>query len=123
MKTIFSFRILFAVVSLAAGCAAGIAFMLPARHVSAASSPRQQWEYMRYQASYSITRDGALNYQDQACSVDDEKVKCEGPAAFLPRFGAQGWELIQIMPESTITGAFNAGVTTANTYVFKRPKL
>lgn len=40
----------------------------------------------------------------------------------LPRLGAEGWELITILPRSSEGGAPSAGVTSDELWVFKRPK-
>jgi hypothetical protein len=37
--------------------------------------------------------------------------------------GAQGWELISIVPSSTVVSAMTSGATTELLWVFKRPEL
>ncbi len=40
----------------------------------------------------------------------------------LPELGADGWELIAVVPRSSEGAPANAGVTTDELWIFKRPK-
>jgi hypothetical protein len=40
----------------------------------------------------------------------------------LPDLGAEGWELVAVVPRSSEGAPANAGVTTDELWIFKRPK-
>ena len=39
----------------------------------------------------------------------------------LPQLGEEGWELVNVVPESSAWGENNAGATTEEKWIFKRP--
>lgn len=39
----------------------------------------------------------------------------------LPNLGQEGWELVNVVPESASWGENNAGSTTEEKWIFKRP--
>lgn len=39
----------------------------------------------------------------------------------LPKLGYEGWELVNVIPESSSWGENNAGATTEEKWIFKRP--
>jgi len=87
-------------------------------------SERQRWEYMFLQRSRGIKGSigaalGALagatrDYAD-ATGWDDLESKASN-------LGENGWELVSIVPRSSIAGGAGAGFTTDELWVFKRPK-
>ncbi len=42
--------------------------------------------------------------------------------ASLPALGEEGWELVAVVPRSSIVGTGAAGFTSDELWVFKRPK-
>lgn len=40
----------------------------------------------------------------------------------LPQLGEEGWELVNVVPESSAWGQNNSGATTEEKWVFKRVK-
>lgn len=41
----------------------------------------------------------------------------------LPQLGEEGWELVNVVSESSSWGNSTAGATTEEKWIFKRPKL
>lgn len=68
----------------------------------------QAWEYRTYYRERRL-HDGAA--EDWGESVEDA----------LPALGAEGWELVAIVPRSSEGKLVHAGVTTDELWVFKRP--
>jgi hypothetical protein len=68
----------------------------------------QPWEYRTIHRSRDLN-DGATGDWD-----DDVESK-------LPELGAEGWELVAIVPRSSAGRPVHAGVTSDELWVFKRP--
>jgi hypothetical protein len=68
----------------------------------------QPWEYK------TIHRSRALN--DGHPGTWDDDVESQ-----LPELGAEGWELVAIVPRSSAGRPVHAGVTSDELWVFKRP--
>jgi hypothetical protein len=68
----------------------------------------QKWEYkiISCQRSYGLFSHGEWD-------VEVENM--------LPQLGEAGWELVNVIPESTAWGDNNAGTTTEEKWIFKRP--
>lgn len=43
--------------------------------------------------------------------------------SMLPELGEEGWELVNVVPESSAWGENNTGTTTEEKWIFKRPLL
>jgi hypothetical protein len=89
MKTDTYTKSLLTLVSLVFLSLAGMTFFSGPASVRAASSSPQQWEYLRYQASYAIGRNGSLDYGDTECYIDSAATKCEPSVGLLARLGSQ----------------------------------
>lgn len=72
--------------------------------------PHQKWEY-RYEHRQRKTGLGGVKAWDK-----------DLPAQ-LASFGEQGWELVTVIPGSSDWGPSQAGITTEELWVFKRPKI
>ncbi|MCO5177218.1 MAG: hypothetical protein M9890_09645 [Thermomicrobiales bacterium] len=70
----------------------------------------QAWEYRVFHRQREVT-------MGEVTSGWDENI-----VAMLPELGAAGWELITVLPRSSSGGAVNAGMTTDELWIFKRPK-
>lgn len=70
----------------------------------------QRWEYRVFHRQRVVTL-------GEITSGWDENI-----VGMLPDLGDQGWELITVLPRSSSGGATDAGVTTDELWVFKRPK-
>lgn len=70
----------------------------------------QGWEYRVFHRQREVT-------MGEVTSGWDENV-----VAMLPELGAAGWELVTVLPRSSSGGAVNAGMTTDELWIFKRPK-
>lgn len=42
--------------------------------------------------------------------------------SMLPKLGEEGWELVNVIPESSAWGENNSGSTTEEKWIFKRSK-
>lgn len=42
--------------------------------------------------------------------------------SMLPKLGEEGWELVNVIPESSAWGENNSGSTTEEKWIFKRQK-
>jgi hypothetical protein len=87
----------------------------------------QKWEYL------TITRSRSFEYikKTDICQATDWD---EDIPAKLPKLGEEGWELVSVSPRSGILGGIHtsggapsldydfAGFTSAEQWVFKRPK-
>lgn len=69
----------------------------------------QRWEY-----KVVICRREVGFFSDFKWDVDIETM--------LPELGEEGWELVNVVPESTEWGENNTGLTTEEKWVFKRAK-
>lgn len=69
----------------------------------------QPWEYKVLHRSRSV-QSGAAGQWDS------------GVVGQLPELGEQGWELVTVVPRSSVGGCSSAGVTSDELWVFKRPK-
>lgn len=69
----------------------------------------QRWEYkiITCQRNYGLFSSGEwdLNMEDM-----------------LPDLGEEGWELVNVVPESSAWGENNSGVTTEEKWIFKRQR-
>ncbi|MCC6936111.1 MAG: DUF4177 domain-containing protein [Thermomicrobiales bacterium] len=70
----------------------------------------QRWEYRVFHRQRTVTL-------GEVSSGWDENV-----VAMLPELGAAGWELVTVLPRSSTGGAVNAGMTTDELWIFKRPQ-
>jgi hypothetical protein len=77
----------------------------------------QKWEYKTAIFRYTWTGDGNVAGAD--CVVDNASAPCAG---LIAQLGGDGWELVSVVPESRKTGPTWAGVTTQQSWVFKRPR-
>ena len=70
----------------------------------------QRWEYKVFHRQRTVA-------MGEVTSGWDENV-----VGMLPELGDEGWELVTVLPRSSSGGAPNAGVTTDELWIFKRPK-
>lgn len=68
----------------------------------------QKWEYK------------VINTQRNAGFFSSYKWDVE-VEEMLPKLGEEGWELVNIIPESSAWGENNTGATTDEKWIFKRP--
>lgn len=68
----------------------------------------QKWEY-----KVIICERSAGLFSSYEWNVDIEEM--------LPEMGAEGWELVNVVPESSAWGENNTGATTEEKWIFKRP--
>lgn len=69
----------------------------------------QPWEYKVVHRSRTV-QSGAAGQWDS------------GVVGQLPELGDEGWELVTVVPRSSVGGNAIAGVTSDELWVFKRPK-
>lgn len=69
----------------------------------------QQWEYKVFHRQRSL--------HGMSVTEWDENIVSQ-----LPQLGDDGWELVTILPRSSVGSSGGAGVTTDEVWVFKRPK-
>lgn len=69
----------------------------------------QKWEYkiVNRERSFGL-------FSDYSWDIDIE--------AMLPELGEEGWELVNVIPESSAWGENNSGTTTEEKWIFKRAK-
>lgn len=70
----------------------------------------QRWEYRVFHRQRTVAA-------GEVTSGWDENI-----VGMLPELGDEGWELVTVLPRSSSGGATNAGMTTDELWVFKRPK-
>ncbi len=70
----------------------------------------QRWEYRVFHRQRTVA-------MGEITSGWDENV-----VGMLPELGDEGWELVTVLPRSSSGGATDAGVTTDELWIFKRPK-
>ncbi|HMM41504.1 MAG TPA: hypothetical protein PKA95_06345 [Thermomicrobiales bacterium] len=70
----------------------------------------QRWEYRVFHRQRTVS-------MGEITSGWDENI-----VGMLPELGDNGWELVTVLPRSSIGGETNAGITTDELWVFKRPK-
>jgi hypothetical protein len=69
----------------------------------------QKWEYHVFHRQREVA-DGLVTGWD------------ENVVGQLPQLGEEGWELVTILPRSSV-GNGNEGITTDELWIFKRPKV
>jgi len=68
----------------------------------------QKWEYKVINSQRS-----AGFFSSYKWDIDVEEM--------LPQLGGEGWELVNVIPESSAWGENNTGATTDEKWIFKRP--
>ena len=70
----------------------------------------QAWEYKVLHRARNVQGGGAAGQWDS------------GVVGQLPELGDEGWELVTVVPRSSVGGSTVAGTTSDELWVFKRPK-
>ena len=122
-------KVIFTIASVALLGDAGMRWKTSVAIVHAASPQisKHIWEYKTFERSWGWTGTDKKylvpDYAKASCYEDDsEIVGCEATTAMLKRLGAQGWELVTIMPLSVSAGGGISGATSSELWVFKRLK-
>jgi hypothetical protein len=70
----------------------------------------QAWEYKVIHRARNVQGGGAAGQWDS------------GVVGQLPELGEEGWELVSVVPRSSVGGSTVAGTTSDEMWIFKRPK-
>ena len=104
-------------------CLSGCASFLPKP-----GSASQAWEYKTIVRSRGFPTGNSVNAAVAATDwttwyEDGQPIAAPtDPLAKVNQLGAQGWELISVIPRSSLASSWTAGATSDETWIFKRPK-